>query len=126
MQNRDLALGAADGIVNEVELALQLLALLDLGAIGLQRRARLCDFLRHDGFGRGQCGMRRVAVSRHLRADRAQLGHDLAMQRIGLLDHFGNGQVADDCSLGAKTFAVNSHLDTPPTSLTRLFYTNAI
>jgi hypothetical protein len=34
VQHGDLALGAADRVVNQVELDLELLALLDLGTIG--------------------------------------------------------------------------------------------
>ena len=71
------------------------------------------------GFGRGQ--RRDVAVAGHLRADRAQLGHDLAMHRTSLVNHLGNGHLADDSFLDAKTFAVNSHFVTPPTSLSDLF-----
>ena len=41
VQNRDFPLGAVDGVVNEVEFDLELLALLDLGAIGFQQRMRL-------------------------------------------------------------------------------------
>ena len=40
VQHRDFTLGAVDGIVNQIELDLELFALLDLGAIGLQQRLR--------------------------------------------------------------------------------------
>jgi hypothetical protein len=35
MQHRDFALGAVDGVMDQVELDLELLALFDLGAVGL-------------------------------------------------------------------------------------------
>ena len=38
VQHRDFPLGAADGVVNQVEFDLELLALLDLGAIGFEQR----------------------------------------------------------------------------------------
>ena len=38
VQGGDFALGAVDGVVNEVELDLELFALFDLGAIGFQQR----------------------------------------------------------------------------------------
>ena len=43
VQHRDLALGAADRVMDQVELDLELLALLDLGAIGFQQRLRFRD-----------------------------------------------------------------------------------
>jgi hypothetical protein len=46
MQHRDLALGAVDGIVDQVELDLELFALLDLGAVGFQKRMRFRDLAR--------------------------------------------------------------------------------
>ena len=46
VQDRDFALGAVDGVVNEVELDLEFLALLDLGAIGFQQRMGLGDLAR--------------------------------------------------------------------------------
>jgi hypothetical protein len=47
VQNRDFALGAADGIINEIEFDLEFLALLDLGAIGLQQRMGFSSLARH-------------------------------------------------------------------------------
>ena len=93
MQNRDFALGAADGVVNEIEFDLELLALLDLGAIGFQQRMRFGELSRS-----GISLARRSAAPpwpgcRHLGADGAQLGHDLAMHRtdVAVLDRFGIG-----------------------------------
>ncbi|MGY4257035.1 hypothetical protein ACVI1L_004103 [Bradyrhizobium sp. USDA 4516] len=79
VQHGDLALGAADRVVNQVELDLELLALFDLRTVGLEQRVGLGDF----------AGDRRIdavagALCRgcgHLGADRAKLGHDLAMHR---------------------------------------------
>ena len=45
VQHRDFALGAGDGVVDQVEFDLELLALLDLGAIGFQQRLGLGDFV---------------------------------------------------------------------------------
>ena len=46
VQHRDFALGAVDGVVDQVELDLELLALLDLGAIGFQQRMRFGNLAR--------------------------------------------------------------------------------
>ena len=46
VQDCDFALGAVDGVVNQVELDLELLALLDLGAIGFQQRLRFGNLAR--------------------------------------------------------------------------------
>ena len=43
VQHRDFPLGAVDGVVNQIELDLELFALLDLGAIGLEQRMGLGD-----------------------------------------------------------------------------------
>jgi hypothetical protein len=43
VQHRDFALGAADGVVDQVQFDLELLALLDLGAIGFQQRPGFGD-----------------------------------------------------------------------------------
>ena len=51
VQDRDFPLGAVDGIVNQVEFDLELLALLDLGAIGFEHRMRIGD-LAADRLGR--------------------------------------------------------------------------
>ena len=84
VQDGDLALGAVDGVVDQVELDLELLALLDLGAIGFQQRVRLGDFA-CDRSCRGSRPSRSwPATAGHLGADRAQLGHDLAMHRADL------------------------------------------
>ena len=46
VQHRDFALGAGDGVVDQVELDLELFALLDLGAIGFEQRVGLGDLAR--------------------------------------------------------------------------------
>ena len=52
VQHGDFALGAADGVVDQVELDLELFALFDLGAIGFQQRLGLGDLAGDRGFGR--------------------------------------------------------------------------
>src|SRR3954454_7777683 len=116
MQCRDLALGAVDGVVDEVELDLQLLALLDLRPVSIEHGTGFGELVGGGGVDRrhgGAAGQRRGAL-RHLRADRTQLGHDLAMHRRSLLNHFGAGHLADNSLLDTKTFAVNSHQELPP------------
>ena len=78
VQHRDFPLGAADGVVDQVDFDLELLALLDLGAIGLEQAVGLGDLARDRLADRFR---RRAAVSAagHLGADRAQLVHDLTM-----------------------------------------------
>ena len=44
VQHRDFALGAVDGVVDQVELDLQLLALFDLGAVGFEHAPGLLLF----------------------------------------------------------------------------------
>ncbi|MET3160923.1 hypothetical protein ABIF34_007948 [Bradyrhizobium japonicum] len=117
VQRRNFALGAVDGVVDEVELDLQLLALLDLRPVGVEHGARLGKLM-----GRGSVdrrhrragGQRGSGALRHLCADRAQLRHDLAMHRRSLLNHFGAGHLADNSLFDTKTFAVNSHQKLPP------------
>ena len=46
VQGCDFALGAVDRVVNQVELDLELRALLDLGAIGFQQRLGICGLAR--------------------------------------------------------------------------------
>ena len=116
MQCRDLALGAVDGVVDEVELDLQLLALLDLRPVSIEHGTGFGELVGGGGVDRrhgGAAGQRRGAL-RHLRADRTQLGHDLAMHRRSLLNHFGAWRLADNSLFDTKTFAVNSHLELPP------------
>ena len=73
-------LGPADGVVNEIELDLEFLALRDFGAIGVQQRLRVGDFLRH----RFRVCSRSAGRSCHLGANGAQLVHDLAVQGTGI------------------------------------------
>ena len=60
------------------------------------------------GFGPGGAG---VAGGCHLGADRAQLGHDLAVHRTDLaaLDRHGDGRVAQNGLFDTKTFAIYRH-----------------
>ena len=46
VQHRDFALGAGDGIMDEVELDLEFFALLDLGAVGFKQGKGLGDLVR--------------------------------------------------------------------------------
>ena len=46
VQHRDFPLGAADGVVDQVEFDLEFLALLDLGAVGFEQRLGFGDLLR--------------------------------------------------------------------------------
>src|SRR5260370_5924107 len=109
MQNRDLALGAADRIGNEVDFDLELLTLLDLGAEGFQYCLGSGDL--------AQC--RWIACCRHhagsdaghLGADRAQLGHDLAVHRaeIAAVRDFRRRHGAGEGFFNTKTLAMNRH-----------------
>jgi len=66
VQHRDLALGAVDGVVDQVELDLEFFALLDLGAVGLEQRMRFRDLARDGGF-RGFLHRRAPGATGHLR-----------------------------------------------------------
>ena len=132
VQGCDFALGAVDRVVNEVEFDLQLLALLDLGAVGFQQRlgvGNLAVDLRGNGRGRGigRGGAGR-ADGCHLRPDGAQLGHDLAMHRSDLaaFDRHGNGSVAQNGLFDTKTLASNRHEFFPTPLNTWVSYTDAI
>ena len=115
MQDGDLALGAVDGVVNEIELDFQLRALLDLGAVGFQQRVGIGGLARDiRGDSRTVAG---VAEARHLCADRAQLGHDLTMHRTDLAAFDGrhdNWRVAQKGLFNTKTFAIDRHEFFPP------------
>ena len=114
VQGCDFALGAVDRVMNEVEFDLQLLALLDLGAVGFQQSlgvGNLAVDFSVNGRGRGiGCGARR-ADGCHLRPDGAQLGHDLAMHRSDLaaFDRHGDGSVPQNGLFDTKTLASNRH-----------------
>ncbi len=79
--------------------------------------------LRFGGFGDG--GAACAGAVGHLGADRAKLGHDLAMHRAGVVAVGGHGHVADNGFFDTKTFATNRHEIFPTPSL-RLFYADAI
>jgi hypothetical protein len=115
VQDGDLALGAVDRIMDQVELDLELLALLDLCAIGFQQSMCLRNFpcdRSFESFGRGAPGRTRAC---HLGADRAQLGHDLVMHGpdAGIGDFGHRHDVAGDGFFNAKTFAMNGHEPLP-------------
>src|SRR5713226_4496083 len=103
----------------EVALDLELLALLDLGAIGVKQGARLGDFAQCrflDGCRRSVltarshlCVTSLMTGTSHLGADRAQLSHDLAMHGTDVAAaafrrrwHVGTKGFFD-----TKTFAMN-------------------
>jgi hypothetical protein len=119
VQHRDFALGAVDGVVNEVEFDLELFALFDLRAVGFKQRLGLGNLFRHrvaDAFHGGAAALR----TGHLVADRAQLAHDLAMHRndvagVGL---GGHRRAAVTDFFNAKTLATNSHRIPPTLNLT--------
>jgi hypothetical protein len=83
MQNRDFLLGAIDGVVDQIEFGLELFALFDLRAIGLQQHLRFGDLAAGGPvIGRARRFGRAVEVrGSHLLADRPQLRHDFAMHR---------------------------------------------
>src|SRR5258705_12020629 len=108
VQNRDLPLGAVDGVVNEIEFDLEFLALLDLGAIGFKQRLRIGDPAR-DRRAAALC-CRAVTRAGHLGTDGAQFGHDLAMHRTDVaVDGRGDRHVAVECFLDTKTLAMDRH-----------------
>jgi hypothetical protein len=112
VQNRDFPLGAADGIVNEVEFDLEFFALFDLGPIGFDQRTGFCGLALH----RRAAGLRRrtVADAGHLGADGAQFGHDLAMHRANVaVIGRGHRHVAGKCFFDTKTSAMNRHEISP-------------
>src|SRR6185437_10551182 len=119
VQDGDLALGAVDRVVDQVELDLELFALLDLGAIGFEQRACLCGLALDQNVRRG-C---RAAGHCHLRPDRTQLGHDLAMHRtcIGVRD-VRHLEVAADGFFNTKTLAMYGHETIPALQLLHLLY----
>ena len=110
VQHRDFPLGAADRVVNQVELDLELLALLDLGAIGFEQRMGFGDLA---GDGRADRFRRRAAAGAgagHLGADGAQFGHDLVMHGTDVaVSDRGHRHVADKGFFDTKTSAMNRH-----------------
>jgi hypothetical protein len=107
VQGGDLLLGAVDGVVDQVELDLELLALLDLRAISLQQRLRV---------QRRGCLVRRARRTRHLRADGAQLAHDLVVVRrrsLAVLMDVERRYLAGLNFLDAKALALDSHSKPP-------------
>jgi hypothetical protein len=84
----------------------------DLGAIGFQKRMRFGHFACDAGFrGFGHRRAMVTAAAGHLGADRAQLGHDLAMHRaeVAAFGGHGHGSVAHNGFFDTKTFATNRH-----------------
>ena len=82
VEDGDFLLGAVDGVVNEIELDLQLLALFDLCAIASEQLLGFGQFLSRGGF----TGFRNRAVvmGGHLHANGAQFAHDLVVMRSGV------------------------------------------
>ena len=115
VQHRDLALGAVDRVVNEIELDLELFALLDLGAVGFDHRqcfGALARDLILDRCGDGAVGDDR-AGARHLGADCAQLGHDLTVHGADVAVHRPRCHHVGDGFFDTKTLAMNRHQDIP-------------
>jgi hypothetical protein len=109
VQHRDLALGAIDGVVDQVKLDLELLALFDLGAVGLEQGLRLRHFAIDCFFGRFR---RASGGHRHLGADGAQLVHDLAVHRadIDLGTHGHHHRcVAENGLFNSEALAIDRH-----------------
>ena len=99
--------------MDQVQLDLELLTLLDLGAIGLQKHMRFRGLARYLAFYAG-CASSRHA---HLRADGTQLRHDLAMHGTGLVG-LRSWQLDADGFFDTKTLAMNRHGTLPePNSL---------
>ena len=115
VQHRDFPLGAVDGVVDQVEFDLELLALLDLGAIGFQQRMGLGDLARNrriEGLRRrAAAGAAATAAVGHLRADGAQFAHDLVMHGTDLAVGDGGHRhvAANECFFDTKTSAMNRH-----------------
>ena len=110
MQHRDFPLGAADGVVNQVEFDLEFLALLDLGPVGVQQRKGFGDLARNRCADRFHCHALAGAGAAHLGTDGAQFGHDLVMHGTDIaVSDRGYRHVANDCLFDTKTSAMNRH-----------------
>src|SRR5665213_377376 len=106
VQNRDFALGAVDGVVDQVKFHLEFLALLDLGPIGFEHRLRGGDF----ALDRYADLLGSAARRGHLTADGAQFAHDLAMHGTDIsIGDGGHRHVAGNCCFDTKTSAMNRH-----------------
>ena len=96
--------------MDQVELDLELFALLDLGAVGIEQRIRFRDFAR-DGSFRVFLRHRAPAANGHLRADVAKLRHDLAMHRADIAafdeDRLGHRHLAHNGLLNTETPAID-------------------
>src|SRR5665213_2020785 len=112
VQNRDFPLGAAYGIVNEVEFDLELFALLDLRAIGFDQRTGFGGLAHDRRAGCLRSGT--VADAGHLGADGAQFAHDLAVHGtdVAVIGRW-HRHVAGKCFFNTKTSAMNRH-EIPP------------
>ncbi len=108
MKNCDFLLGAGNGVVDEVEFDLQLFALLDLCAIGCEQGLRFRDLLIGGGADLICHGV--AARRSHLRADRAEFGHDFAMHRHWLAAYnFIGHRCGTENFFNAKSLATNRH-----------------
>ena len=108
VQHRDFALGAADGVVNEVEFDLEFLALLDLGAIGFEQRMGLGDSRATDA------PMVSVAAPRTVPAIWARMARSSVMisRCMGPTSPSSadrHRHVAGECFFDTKTSAMNRH-----------------
>src|ERR1700677_1537337 len=106
VQNRDFALGTADRIIDEIEFDLELLALLDLGAIGFEQHLGFSSLARQR-LADGSC-CHALAGGTHLGTDGAQLRHDLAMHGADLsaVKFRWHRHVADNGFFDTKTSAM--------------------
>ena len=108
VQDRDFPLGAADGIVNQVEFDLELLALLDLGAIGFKQRMRFGDL----AVDRRADGLRSAllpAPAIWARMARSSAMISRCMGPTSPSATAGHRHVADKCFFDTKTSAMNRH-----------------
>ena len=111
MKNRDFLLGAGDGVVDQIELGLQLLALFDLRAISQQQGLRIGDIAADLGVNRSRFVRAIAAWGSDLFADGPQLRHDLAMHRHGCVvtGCCDNRHATAQDFLDAKALALNRH-----------------
>jgi hypothetical protein len=115
VQNRDFALGAVDGVVNQVELDLELFALLDLGAIGFQQRVRVGDLARDRRFRcRSRGAVAGPAIWARIARSSAMISRCIGPASPSSTAGIGHWRVAQNGLFDTKTFAMTDMRFFPP------------
>ena len=123
VQRRDFALGAVDGVVDQVELDLELLALFDLGAIGFQQRVGLGDLARDDPPVSVAAALRvgpAPAIWARIARSSAMISRCIGPISPPSMQASGIGASPQNGFFDTKTFAIDRHEIFPPLHFTRV------